>query len=143
MDGLDELTMVVANNFPIAPNTNESYGPALVFLLLSSMFFNCSKIVYCRIGFATSTSAGSTPANNELKPSSFSIFMSVPIVLGRLTILASPPAFSTSVSAASRLRAVMRVFTTQMGLVQNTVAEPASAPAAIDSSVVRRLLRRP
>lgn len=40
-----------------------------------------------------------------------------------------------------RLRAVMRVLTTQMGLVRRTVAEPASAPAIMDSRV-ESLLRR-
>lgn len=33
-------------------------------------------------------------------------------------------------------RAVMRVLTTQMGFVMSTVAEPARAPASMDSRVV-------
>ena len=47
------------------------------------------------------------------------------------------------VELASALRAVMRVLTTQIGFVQRTVAEPARAPANMDSTVVRRRDRRP
>lgn len=39
-------------------------------------------------------------------------------------------------------RAVMRVLTTQMGFVMRTVAEPARAPASMDSSVVSFVLVR-
>ena len=42
----------------------------------------------------------------------------------------------------SDARAVMRVLTTQMGLVMSTVAEPAIAPATIDSRVVSLVLAR-
>jgi hypothetical protein len=50
----------------------------------------------------------------------------------------SPSFVGRTGSLVSDLRAVMRVLTTQMGLVINTVAEPAIAPAAIDSRVVKR-----
>lgn len=43
----------------------------------------------------------------------------------------------------SDCRAVMRVFTTQIGLVMRTVADPATAPASMDSTVVRVLVARP
>lgn len=48
-----------------------------------------------------------------------------------------------SVSLDSDLRAVMRVLTTQMGLVMRTVALPAMAPAIIDSMVVSFFEARP
>ena len=47
------------------------------------------------------------------------------------------------VELASALRAVIRVLTTQIGFVQRTVAEPARAPASMDSTVVRRREKRP
>lgn len=53
--------------------------------------------------------------------------------------------FSSSEEGEGDERAVMRVLTTQMGLVMSTVAEPARAPASMDSRVVGflegRLLR--
>lgn len=94
-------------------------------------------MVYCKIGLMTRTSAGSTPANRRPGPSSRMILRKVDTVFGL-------PFFSTSTSPTFRgssdsdLRAVMRVFTTQMGLVMRTVAEPARAPAAMDSRVLRR-----
>ena len=42
----------------------------------------------------------------------------------------------------SDCRAVIRVLTTQIGFVMSTVADPAMAPAIMDSSVVRLLLAR-
>lgn len=47
------------------------------------------------------------------------------------------------VDGTARFRAVMRVLTTQMGLVMRTVAEPARAPAAMASRVVSLLRERP
>jgi hypothetical protein len=46
-------------------------------------------------------------------------------------------------SSESFLRVVMRVLTTQMGFVRRTVAEPAMAPAIMDSMVVSFMLARP
>jgi hypothetical protein len=105
----------------------------------------------CKIGFATNTSAGRTPANKLPMPSLLIIANSVPIVLGRFAFGSCPVCtpFSRSaaevgaVELASALRAVMRVLTTQIGFVQRTVAEPARAPASIDSMVVRRREERP
>lgn len=42
-----------------------------------------------------------------------------------------------------RFGAVMRVLTTQIGFVINTVSEPAIAPAVMDSTVVNFLDARP
>jgi len=72
-------------------------------------------------------------------------------VLGRFAFGSCPVCtpFSRSdaevvdVELASALRAVIRVLTTQIGFVQRTVAEPARAPASMDSTVVRRREKRP
>ena len=72
--------ILVASSLPTAPSTNASRGRTR--RRLSTRFFNCSKIVYCRIGFTTSTSAGSTPANSAVGPSSRISASSVPIVEG-------------------------------------------------------------
>lgn len=53
-----------------------------------------------------------------------------------LCAFVSPSDVGSAGSLDSDFRAVMRVLTTQIGLVINTVALPASAPAAIDSSVL-------
>lgn len=46
-------------------------------------------------------------------------------------------------SSESDLRVVMRVLTTQIGFVRRTVADPARAPAIMDSMVVSFLEGRP
>lgn len=90
----------------------------------------------------TSTSAGTTPEKKAAGPSVRSIERSVPMVVGALAGALGAP-LSSSPAWASRLRVVMRVLTTQMGLVMTTVAEPARAPAIMDSTVVRRRVARP
>lgn len=107
---------------------------------VSRLFFNCSKMVYWRIGFITRTNAGRTPAKRAAGPSSRRSASSVPIVDGALFGL-SPPDRAGSVTSA--LRAVIRVLTTQIGLVIRTVALPARAPAIIDSMVVSLFEARP
>lgn len=59
----------VAINFPMAPRTKISLGRTLP-RRFSRASFNCSNMVYCRIGFMTSTRAGSTPAKRAVGPSS-------------------------------------------------------------------------
>ena len=98
----------------------------------------------------TRTNAGNTPANNAVGPSSRSKVRSVDIVEGDLFDFEDPE--SDCVAGGGKVPedegedegelclAVIRVFTTQMGFVMKTVAEPAIAPANIDSKVVRFLL---
>ena len=64
---------------------------------------------------------------------------SVPIVEGALAGFAP----GSTCSSDSDLRAVMRVFTTQIGFVIKTVALPAIAHAIIDSTVVSFFEARP
>jgi len=82
----------------------------------------------------TKTRAGMTPANKRAKPSSRTRAKRVPSVDGAFCGVAGAPGSDSS--EASDLRVVMRVFTTQMGLVMRTVALPARAPAIMDSTVV-------
>lgn len=127
------------------------------------MSFNCSKMVYCRMGLITSTSAGKTPAKSAFGPSSCRRALRVASVLGFLVLLLpvgcvagggsdddSPPSFPPVLLALEEggdeegadSRAVIRVLTTQIGFVISTVAEPAIAPAIIDSTVVSFMLVR-
>ena len=146
----------VANSFPMAPKKNESVGLTFPpFLLFSNAFFSCSKIVYCSIGLTTSTSAGTTPAKSLDGPSSRIIASKVPRVEGldlgfdeeevlRLSGRVSPSDDDDdNEEDFSFFRAVIRVLTTQIGLVMSTVALPASAPAIIDSTVVSLREARP
>lgn len=96
------------------------------------MFLNCSNTVYCKIGLTTNTNAGITPANSLENPSSLIMLASVPMVEGFFAGVEPGRVGSSD----SDFRAVMRVFTTQIGFVMSTVAEPAMAPAIIDSMVV-------
>ena len=98
------------------------------------MFFNCSNIVYCNIGFITNTNAGNTPAKSASVPSSLNNLLIVASVEGLLAGLLKEPGRSNSED--SDFRAVIRVFTTQIGFVMRTVALPARAPASMDSMVV-------
>ena len=98
------------------------------------MFFNCSNIVYCSIGFITNTNAGNTPAKSAIAPSSLNSLLIVARVEGFFAGLLKDPGRSDSLD--SDFRAVMRVFTTQIGFVIRTVALPARAPAIMDSTVV-------
>lgn len=91
------------------------------------------------MGLITRTSAGITPANRRMKPSSRMRVKSVARVEGAFG-LGAPGSES---SEDSDLRVVIRVLTTQMGLVMRTVALPASAPANIDSTVVSFIDARP
>lgn len=89
-----------------------------------------------------------TPRNRACGPSSRSSAMRVPMVVGGFglpcTALAPLPSTTSSCEAASNsLRVVMRVLTTQMGFVRITVADPARAPAIMDSAVVSFLDVRP
>ena len=133
--------MLVAASFPRAPRMKISLGNTL--LLFANAVFNCSKIVYCSIGFTTNTSAGKTPANSAVGPSCLSNFTSVANVLGFFAMAGAPPGSRDSSEDSLDWRAVMRVLTTQIGLVMRTVAEPARAPASMDSRVVRDLEARP
>ncbi len=128
--------ILVAASFPNAPNRKISRGKTL--LLFSSTFLNCSKIVYCNIGLITSTSAGNTPANNAVGPSSLKSLTTVANVEGFFVGL-----LPGSVSSVLFCLAVMRVLTTQIGFVSSTVALPARAPAIMDSTVVSFLEARP
>jgi len=126
--------MLVANSFPNAPSRKATVGVILRFF--SSTFFNCSKMVYCRMGLMTSTRAGITPANKAWGPSSLINDKSVPIDVGAfvgVTPSTSLPCFLV----------VILVLTTQIGFVSRTVAEPAMAPAIIDSTVVSLFEARP
>ena len=114
--------MPVANNLPKAPRKKASVGANLDFRRLSIIFFNCSKIVYCRIGFMTRTRAGITPANKAPKPSFSMSCLTVDHVVG--TAAGLDDAVSVDGSSTSRLRAVIRVLTTQIGFVIKTVADP-------------------
>ena len=87
----------------------------------------------------TSTRAGITPANRREKPSSLMMDRSVPNVEGDLAGFEP----GRTCSSDSDLRAVIRVFTTQIGFVMRTVALPARAPAIIDSIVVSFFEARP
>ena len=85
----------------------------------------------------TSTRAGKTPANNAIGPSPLNRLINVAIVDGfRAGFSDSVPGPGRSELEDSDCRAVMRVLTTQIGLVIRTVADPAMAPASIDSRVV-------
>ena len=128
----------VARSFPNAPRKKVSLGMTL--RRFSTVFFNCSKIVYWRIGLITKTKAGRTPANRAAGPSSRSSAIKVPIVDGAFFGF-SLPGIACSVDSA--LRAVIRVLTTQIGFVMRTVALPARAPAIIDSTVVSLFVARP
>lgn len=129
--------MPVASSFPNAPSTKASLGVTL--RRLARIPFSCSNTVYCRIGFTTNTSAGRTPLKREDRPSSRMRNMKVPKVEG--SFLCVRPEIGCSSDAC--LRAVMRVFTTHIGLVSSTVAVPAIAPANMDSRAVRFSLVRP
>ena len=131
--------MHVAKSFPIAPSRNASFGVTL--RRLSSRFFSCSNIVYCKIGLMTSTRAGNTPANSALKPSSRIRLRSVQRVDGDLADLVSPPGSPFSLDPF--FLAVILVLTTQIGLVIRTVALPARAPAMMLSMVVSFFEARP
>ena len=74
--------ILVAANLPNAPSTKISRGSTR--LRFSSAIFSCSKMVYCSIGFTTSTSAGSTPANKAVGPSSLKSLTNVASVEGFL-----------------------------------------------------------
>ena len=91
------------------------------------------------MGLITKMRAGSTPANKVFVPSCRIRSISVPSV-DRGFLLDVPGSASLSDSV---LRAVIRVFTTQMGLVTNTVILPAIAPAIIDSTAVSLFEARP
>ena len=65
------------------------------------------------------------------------------MVEGFLVSAGAPPGSGVSSEESLDWRAVMRVLTTQIGLVMRTVAEPARAPASMDSRVVRDLETRP
>src|SRR4051794_27307107 len=98
-------------------------------------------MVYCKMGLMTRTSAGMTPANREVAPSSRMRDIRVLIVEGAFFGRRfSPPG---SVSASCFFLVVIRVLTTQIGFVKRTVAEPAIAPAIMLSTVVSFLLARP
>ena len=97
------------------------------------------------MGFITSTRAGSTPAKRACGPSVRKRERRVAmvegfLVFGWLSLVPGPG--SDSADDDSDWRAVMRVFTTQMGLVIRTVALPAMAPAIMDSMVVSFLEAR-
>lgn len=89
----------------------------------------------------TRTRAGITPAKSVAGPSSRRIERSVARVEG--AFLGLELVGRTGSSVDSDFRAVIRVLTTQIGLVKSTVAEPANAPAAIDSIVVSLFDGRP
>lgn len=100
----------------------------------------------------TNTSAGITPLKNARMPPSLKRSVIVPIVVGAFCgcvgpdgswSVGSPLDVVAIVGVGVRLRAVMRVLTTQIGLVIRTVAEPARAPAAMDSRVVSLERERP
>lgn len=131
--------MLVANSLPMAPRKKASLGVTL--LLLSSTSFNCSKIVYCNIGLMTNTSAGSTPAKRAVGPSVRKRERTVARVEGFFG-LDSGCVEGDGREEGSDCRVVIRVLTTQIGLVIRTVAEPAMAPAIIDSTVVSFLEAR-
>lgn len=84
----------------------------------------------------TKTKAGSTPAKRAVGPSSANNVLMVFSVDGFRA------GFSDWMEGVGRsddewdCRAVMRVLTTQIGFVIRTVAEPAMAPAIMDSMVV-------
>lgn len=125
--------MVVAKSLPNAPNKKAMNGVTLLFFEIE--FFNCSKMVYCKIGLITRTNAGATPAKSACTPSSLMSDSRVLTVLG---------AFLTLPSALTACFLVVTlVLTTQIGFVNSTVADPASAPAIMLSRVVRFLLARP
>lgn len=85
----------------------------------------------------TSTKAGSTPAKSAVGPSSLNRVRSVARVDGfRAGFSDCTEGVGRSDDEDSDCRAVMRVLITQMGLVIRTVAEPAMAPAIMDSMVV-------
>jgi len=88
----------------------------------------------------TNTSAGRTPAKRALGPSSRRSSIRVLIVDGRAFLGEAPGRLCSS---ESDLRAVIRVFMTQIGLVIITVALPAIAPATMDSKVVSFFEARP
>lgn len=129
--------MLVARSLPIAPRKNASLGRTFP-RLFSTASFNCSKIVYCKIGLMTRTRAGSTPAKNAVKPSSRKREMIVRRVEGlRGSFEGEGEDWVGRVElVVSAVRAVIRVFITQMGFVIRTVALPAIAPAIMDSTVV-------
>lgn len=134
--------ILVANSLPMAPNKKMSRG--VTFRLFSSIFFNCSNIVYCRMGLMTRTRAGKTPAKSAPGPSVRRRERRVETVEG-LDLGAVAGSGNESLSSAAEeedFRAVMRVLTTQMGFVIRTVALPAMAPAIMDSIVVRFLEAR-
>lgn len=89
------------------------------------------------MGFMTSTRAGRTPAKSAVGPSSLNSASNVASVDGFFFEMGFSDEVAGEGSEDSDWRAVMRVFTTQMGLVMRTVAEPAMAPQRIDSRVVR------
>ncbi len=85
----------------------------------------------------TRTRAGRTPAKRAVGPSSRKRVNSVARVEGfRAGFSVAPPGPGSSSLDDSDCRAVMRVFTTQIGFVIRTVADPAMAPAIILSTVV-------
>ena len=132
--------MLVASSFPTAPRKKASCG--LTFRLFSNISFNCSKIVYCKIGLMTSTKAGSTPAKSAWGPSVRNSERNVPSVESFFGV-GGVSRVGRSDFSEGDWRAVIRVFMTQIGFVIRTVAEPAMAPAIIDSIVVSFFDARP
>ena len=98
----------------------------------------------------TRTRAGRTPAKRALGPSSWRRVRRVARVLELFcgeewgTGAGREDASLEEVDEEEEedSRAVMRVLTTQIGFVMRTVAEPARAPASMDSSVVSLVLVR-
>ncbi len=125
--------MEVASSLPRAPRTKASRGVTRRRWERTSR--SCSKIVYCSIGFMTRTRAGRTPAKRAVGPSVANRVRMVWRVEG---FLGGGEDWTDGVGReeVGDWRAVMRVFMTQIGFVIRTVAEPARAPAIMDSMVV-------
>lgn len=90
----------------------------------------------------TRTRAGSTPAKSACGPSVRKSERRVARVDGFFLVVGLDPGPGRLSEEDSDWRAVMRVLTTQMGLVMRTVALPAMAPAIMDSIVVSFLEAR-
>lgn len=134
----------VAHNLPTAPNKNASHPPIFLCLLFSKTSLSFSKIVYCKIGLITNTSAGNTPENNARGPSLRRSRSKVDSVEGLplVEVVWVVVVGSLEDDEEEEEEAVMRVLITQIGFVMRTVAEPARAPQSMDSTVVRDLLAR-
>src|SRR5882762_5466362 len=91
-----------------------------VFFLMR-IFFNCSKMVYCKTGLMTRTSAGPTPRQNAPTPPLARIFWMVSI---------NPSFFTTTFECRGSsddtfsVRTACEVCTTHIGFEMIVVADP-------------------